>query len=62
MIDRYASPQMTAIWSDENRFKLWREVETVVCEVRADRGEIPAEAAKGGAIGKIRTLLLQQGT
>ncbi len=45
MIDRYASAQMTAIWSDDNRFKLWREVETVVCEVRADRGEIPADAA-----------------
>jgi adenylosuccinate lyase len=36
---------MTAIWSDENRFRLWQEVETVVCEVRADRGEIPREAA-----------------
>ncbi len=45
MISRYASPQMTAIWSDENRFRIWQEVETVVCEVRADRGEIPAEAA-----------------
>jgi adenylosuccinate lyase len=46
MIERYASKEMTRIWSDENRFKLWQEVETVVCEVRADRGEIPAEAAK----------------
>ncbi len=45
MIERYASAQMTDIWSDDNRFKLWREVETVVCEVRADRGEIPSEAA-----------------
>ena len=45
MISRYASPEMTAIWSDENRFRIWREVETVVCEVRADRGEIPKEAA-----------------
>ncbi len=45
MISRYASPQMTAIWSDENRFKIWQEVETVVCEVRAERGEIPREAA-----------------
>jgi adenylosuccinate lyase len=45
MIERYASPEMTAIWSDENRFRLWQEVETVVCEVRADRGEIPAAAA-----------------
>jgi adenylosuccinate lyase len=45
MISRYASPEMTAIWSDENRFRIWQEVETVVCEVRAERGEIPAEAA-----------------
>jgi len=44
MISRYASPEMTAIWSDENRFRIWQEVETVVCEVRADRGEIPKEA------------------
>ena len=46
MIERYASPEMTRIWSDENRFKIWQEVETVVCEVRADRGEIPVEAAR----------------
>ncbi|MBU8870827.1 MAG: adenylosuccinate lyase [Gemmatimonadales bacterium] len=45
MISRYASPEMTAIWSDENRFRLWKEVETVVCEVRADAGQIPADAA-----------------
>jgi adenylosuccinate lyase len=45
MIDRYASAEMTRIWSDENRFRIWQEVETVVCEVRAERGEIPAEAA-----------------
>ena len=45
MISRYASPAMTAIWSDENRFRIWQEIETVVCEVRADRGEIPREAA-----------------
>ncbi|RKZ18343.1 adenylosuccinate lyase [bacterium] len=53
MIDRYASAEMTRIWSDENRFRIWQEVETVVCEVRAERGEIPAAAAaeiraKGG--------------
>jgi adenylosuccinate lyase len=45
MIPRYASAAMTKIWSDENRFRLWQEVETVVCEVRAERGEIPAAAA-----------------
>ena len=46
MIDRYATPQMTEIWSDKARFEHWMEVEVTVCEVRADRGEIPAEDAK----------------
>jgi adenylosuccinate lyase len=48
MIARYASPDMTRIWSDENRFRLWLEMETTVCEVRAELGQIPREAA--GAI------------
>jgi len=53
MIERYASAAMTRIWSDENRFRIWQEVETTVCEVRAELGQIPAEAAgeiraKGG--------------
>lgn len=46
MIDRYATREMTAIWSDEARFERWQEVEVVVCEVRAERGEIPLEAAQ----------------
>lgn len=45
MIERYASREMTRIWSDENRFGIWQEVETVVCEVRAEMGRIPLEAA-----------------
>jgi adenylosuccinate lyase len=53
MIERYASEQMTRIWSDENRLRIWQEVETTVCEARADLGQIPAAAAaeiraKGG--------------
>ena len=46
MIDRYASPEMTRIWSDENRFRTWLEVETTVCEVRASLGQVPVEAAQ----------------
>jgi adenylosuccinate lyase len=46
MIARYASPEMTRIWSDDNRFRIWLEVETTVCEVRAELGQIPAEAAR----------------
>ncbi|MDY0108950.1 MAG: adenylosuccinate lyase [Candidatus Krumholzibacteria bacterium] len=46
MIDRYATPEMTAIWSDAARLRHWQEIEITVCEVRADRGEIPREAAR----------------
>jgi adenylosuccinate lyase len=44
MIDRYARPEMKAIWSDEGRLSRWLAVELAVCEVQAERGLIPAEA------------------
>ncbi len=44
MIDRYARPEMKAIWTDEGRFRRWLEVELAVCEVHAERGLIPADA------------------
>ena len=44
MIPRYTRPEMAAIWEDRNRFRLWWEVELAVCEVLAERGEIPTEA------------------
>ena len=46
MISRYQTPEMSAVWSLRRKFELWREVEVTVCEVRADRGEIPAAAAR----------------
>ncbi|MDZ7379154.1 MAG: adenylosuccinate lyase, partial [candidate division KSB1 bacterium] len=46
MIARYTRPRMGAIWSDEHRFATWLEVETVVCEVMAELGQIPREAAQ----------------
>lgn len=45
MISRYATAEMTEVWSDRARFEFWKEVEVAVCEVRAERGEIPVEAA-----------------
>jgi adenylosuccinate lyase len=44
VIDRYARPEMKAIWTDEGRFQRWLEVELAVCEVHAERGLIPPEA------------------
>jgi adenylosuccinate lyase len=37
---------MAAIWSDDNRLRLWLEVELQVCEARARRGQIDAEEVR----------------
>jgi adenylosuccinate lyase len=46
LIARYTRPEMGAIWTEENKFRQWLEVELVTAEVLAERGEIPAEAAR----------------
>ncbi|MBS1815560.1 MAG: adenylosuccinate lyase [Acidobacteria bacterium] len=46
MIDRYTRPAMRALWSDENKFRCWLEVEATASEVLADAGIVPQEAAK----------------
>ena len=38
---------MGQVWSEENKFRKWLEVEIVTSEVLAERGIIPIEAAKG---------------
>lgn len=35
---------MSRIWSDENRYRIWLDVELAVCEAWANYGEIPADA------------------
>ncbi|HEX8136477.1 MAG TPA: adenylosuccinate lyase [Pyrinomonadaceae bacterium] len=44
MIERYTLPEMGALWSEENKFRKWLEVELAVCEVHAEMGTIPREA------------------
>ena len=44
MIQRYTFPELARIWSDERKFRAWLEVEIAVCEVLADKGEIPRDA------------------
>ena len=46
MIDRYTTPEMAKIWSDENKYETWKKVEITVTEVLSDRGDIPKEAVK----------------
>ena len=45
MIPRYTRPEMSRIWSDENRFQRWLDVELAVADVEAEAGLIPAQAA-----------------
>ncbi len=44
MIERYSRPEMKRVWSDENKFAKWLEVEIAVCEAWSDSGVIPREA------------------
>ena len=46
MIPRYTRSEMGQIWSDENKFRKWLEVELAASEALAEIGEVPAEAAK----------------
>ncbi|KMY45912.1 adenylosuccinate lyase [Bacillus sp. FJAT-27916] len=46
MIERYTRPEMGAIWTEENRFKAWLEVEILACEAWAELGAIPKEDVK----------------
>jgi adenylosuccinate lyase len=46
LIARYTRPQMGQIWSDENKYRMWLEVEAAASETLAEDGIVPAEAAK----------------
>jgi adenylosuccinate lyase len=46
MIPRYARPEMVDIWTAEQRFAIWLEIETLAMEALAELGVIPASAAK----------------
>lgn len=46
MINRYTREEMGQIWTDENRFKAWLEVEILASEAWAQLGEIPHEDVK----------------
>ena len=44
MIERYSRPEMTKVWSDENKFSKWLDVEIAVCDAWAEVGVIPRSA------------------
>ena len=46
MIDRYALPRMSAIWSQHHKYELWLHVELVVCEILEQTGQVPKGVAE----------------
>ena len=41
MIDRYATEEMSKIWSEENRFAVMLQVEPAACRAWSELGRIP---------------------
>jgi len=46
MVPRYSRPEMTAIWSAENRYRIWWQIEVFAAEAMGEIGMIPADDAK----------------
>lgn len=41
MISRYSRPEISSIWSEENKFRIWLEIELLVLEARVKLKEVP---------------------
>lgn len=46
MIERYSRDEMSSIWTDQNRYEAWLEVEILACEAWSELGYIPKEDVK----------------
>lgn len=46
MIPRYTREEMGRVWSDQNKFQRWLDVEIAATETLAEAGEVPREAAE----------------
>ena len=43
MIERYSRAEMTAIWTEQNQFQSWLDVELAVCKAWSELGQIPPD-------------------
>ncbi|MDX1920084.1 MAG: adenylosuccinate lyase [Candidatus Caenarcaniphilales bacterium] len=46
MIERYTTPEMNDLWSEDNKFKIWQKVEIAVCKAWNKLDKIPSEDLK----------------
>ena len=50
MIDRYSRPAMSQIFSLENKYRIWAEIEVLACEAQAELGQIGISRAEAAWI------------
>ncbi|MBY0339266.1 MAG: adenylosuccinate lyase [Acetobacteraceae bacterium] len=46
MVPRYSRPEMAAIWSPAERYRIWFEIEALAAEAMGELGTIPKDAAR----------------
>ena len=46
MIKRYSPAELSAVWSEENKFRIWLDVEIAAMESQAQLGRIPSDAVE----------------
>src|SRR4029078_7778796 len=44
-IERYSRAPMRELWSEQRKFEIWLEIETLACEAVAESGQIPPSDA-----------------
>ena len=51
MITRYSRPEMRAVWTDENKLKLWLQIELLASEALVKEGVVPTRDCKKIKVG-----------
>ena len=41
MINRYSRPEMTKVWSQKEKYRIWFEIEAYACEAMEQIGLVP---------------------
>ena len=58
MIKRYSRKELTDIWSEENKYKIWLDVEVAAAEAMEKLGQIPKGVASVTEVRKAITSCL----
>ena len=61
MIDRYTRPEMGHIFSLENKYAIWQEIEVLACEAHAEMGKIRHHARRGRVDSRARQVQQRRG-